>query len=406
MHGAGYGWIKRAALAGSLLSTFALAGLTNVGAASGAPISAHVESPPGSYKNIGICRTGEPGAGTLSSTYENFASGTYTVEYTIYGVENASFSSQMVVSSTDPSPVVLWSGIAPGTFHLEQVVTPAGSTPPREPLPESPPSVGSGPVVTIPDCLANGDVAPITAPIDGMVASPDGGGYSIFGVDGNVYPEGDAATGAGVYRTAIDKPIVGMASTPDGKGAWLVASDGGIFASGDAQYFGSMGGQPLNKPIVGMAATSDGKGYWLVASDGGIFSFGDAAFHGSTGALHLNKPIVGMAADYATGGYWLVAADGGIFSFDAPFLGSTGSLRLNKPIVGMEAAPNGSGYRFVATDGGVFCFGLAFAGSMADQTLNAPIVGMAPFGRGGYWLVAADGGIFSFGGAPYRGSPA
>jgi hypothetical protein len=357
-----------------------------------------------SYK--GICQAGEPGEGTLSTTYIGYASGQYTVEDSIYGTHNASFSSTMTVSSSTPSPVVMWNGIAPGTYRLLQTVTPAGSTPPSLPLTQPSQFQAPLPEVTIPDCLANGATAPITAAVNGMVVTPDSGGYSLYGVDGNVYSEGDAETNAGVYQLAINQSVVGMASDPDGKGAWLVASDGGIFASGNAQFFGSTGALTLNKPIVGIATTSDGKGYWLVASDGGIFSFGDAAFHGSTGSIHLNQPIVGMAADYATGGYWLVAADGGVFSFDAPFLGSTGNLKLNKPIVGMEAAPNGNGYRFVATDGGVFSFGLPFAGSMGGQSLNQPIVGMAPFGNNGYWLVAADGGIFSFGGAPFYGTPA
>ena len=77
----------------------------------------------------------------------------------------------------------------------------------------------------------------------------------------------------------LDAPIVGMAAMPDGGGYWLVASDGGIFSFGDADFFGSMGGQP-HAPIVGMAATCDGGGDWFVAADGGIFSFGDALFRG------------------------------------------------------------------------------------------------------------------------------
>ena len=83
----------------------------------------------------------------------------------------------------------------------------------------------------------------------------------------------------------LNAPIVGMAATPDGGGYWLVAADGGIFNYGDARFFGSAGSLPLNAPIVGMAATHDGGGYWLVATDGGIFSYGDARFAGSTGAL-------------------------------------------------------------------------------------------------------------------------
>ena len=121
-------------------------------------------------------------------------------------------------------------------------------------------------------------------------------------------------------------PVVGMAATPDGGGYWLVGSDGGIFAYGDAGFYGSAGALTLNAPIVGMAATSDGKGYWLVASDGGIFNYGDAAFFGSRGGQPLNAPIVGMAATPDGGGYWLVASDGGIFAYgNAGFAGSAGA---------------------------------------------------------------------------------
>jgi hypothetical protein len=39
----------------------------------------------------------------------------------------------------------------------------------------------------------------------------------------------------------LNAPIVGMTATPDGGGYWLVAGDGGIFAFGDAPFAGSRG---------------------------------------------------------------------------------------------------------------------------------------------------------------------
>jgi hypothetical protein len=127
----------------------------------------------------------------------------------------------------------------------------------------------------------------------------------------------------GSSLSALNAPIVGIAATPDGGGYWLVAADGGIFTFGDAKFLGSLGAVTLNQPIVGMAATPDGGGYWLVAADGGIFTFGDAKFLGSLGAVTLNQPIVGMAATPDGGGYWLVAADGGVFTFgSAVYAGS------------------------------------------------------------------------------------
>ena len=244
-----------------------------------------------------------------------------------------------------------------------------------------------------------------------IVPTDPGDGYYIFGQAGELSGFGNDnylvyLDGAGDYN--LNAPIVGMAATPDGGGYWMVGSDGGVFASGDAQFYGSTGNLTLNKPIVGMAATPDGRGYYFVASDGGVFTYGDAVFHGSTGAMHLNKPIVGMALTPDGGGYWLVASDGGIFSYgNAQFYGSTGAMRLNQPIVGMAPAPNGNGYWLVASDGGIFAYGAdaQFYGSTGAIHLNSPIVGMVPTQNGsGYWFVASDGGVFNYGNAPFDGS--
>ena len=93
----------------------------------------------------------------------------------------------------------------------------------------------------------------------------------------------------------LTRPVVGMAASPQGGGYWMVASDGGVFAFGTAGFYGSTGAIKLNRPVVGMAATPDGRGYWLVASDGGVFTFGDAQFDGSLGSTPLPAPIVGVA---------------------------------------------------------------------------------------------------------------
>jgi hypothetical protein len=235
-------------------------------------------------------------------------------------------------------------------------------------------------------------------------------GYYIFGQQGELAGFGNdnyLVYLLGAADVNLNAPIVGMAATPDGGGYWMVGSDGGVFSSGDAQFYGSTGNLHLNKPIVGMAATPDGRGYWFVASDGGIFAYGDAQFYGSTGSISLNKPIDGMAATPSGRGYWLVASDGGIFAYgDAQFHGSTGSIHLNKPIVGMASTPSGNGYWLVATDGGIFAYGDAqFYGSTGSIVLNKPIEGMVPTrDGGGYWFVASDGGVFSYGNAPFEGS--
>jgi cell wall-associated NlpC family hydrolase len=245
----------------------------------------------------------------------------------------------------------------------------------------------------------------LVAPVVGMAATPDGGGYWLANAAGDVSSHGSAVSYGSMAGKTLAAPITHIVATPDGKGYWLVAADGGIFTFGDAGFYGSMGGHHLNKPVVDMTPTADGKGYWLVGSDGGVFSFGDAVFQGSMGGQHLNQPVVGIAADDQTGGYWEVASDGGIFSFGSPFFGSTGKIVLNKPVNGMTPTANGQGYFFVASDGGTFAYGNAkFQGSTGGMRLNAPIVGMAvDDATGGYWLVGSDGGIFSFA-APFYGA--
>ena len=77
-------------------------------------------------------------------------------------------------------------------------------------------------------------------------------------------PFGTTAVGANAVAGA-NAPVVGLAATPDGGGYWLVASDGGIFSYGDAHFYGSTGSLHLNAPIVGMAATPERRratGWW------------------------------------------------------------------------------------------------------------------------------------------------
>ncbi len=167
-----------------------------------------------------------------------------------------------------------------------------------------------------------------TAPFGAWLSTSNGGVFAICG----------ATFFGSMGGTRLAAPIVGIAATPDGGGYWLVASDGGVFAFGDARYSGSMGAKVLNKPIVGMASTADGKGYWLVASDGGVFAFGDARYSGSMGGATINAPMVGIAADPDGTGYWTVAADGGVFAFgDAPFLGSARGQITGTSAVGITS---------------------------------------------------------------------
>jgi hypothetical protein len=234
-------------------------------------------------------------------------------------------------------------------------------------------------------------------------------GIVLAGRDGGVFNYGTAPFAGSMGSRTLNAPVVGIAATPDGGGYWEVASDGGVFNFGDAAFYGSMGGQHLNAPVVGIAATPDGRGYWLVAADGGVFNFGDAAFHGSMGGQHLNAPVVGVAASDG-GGYWLVASDGGVFNYGkAGFFGSAGGQRLNAPVTGIAATPDGGGYWLAGSDGGVFNYGNAgFYGSVPGQGIvgQPPVVGISRTPTGaGYWLVGSSGAVYTYGDAAFLGSP-
>jgi hypothetical protein len=185
----------------------------------------------------------------------------------------------------------------------------------------------------------------------GVASTPSSkGGWILHGSGGTVVPFGDAkwlGDGSNLGLYGVTWPpfgssiayFQGIVSTPDGGGYWLVGVDGGVFAYGDAAFYGSMGGKPLNAPISGIARTGDGHGYWLVASDGGIFSFGDASFHGSMAGALLNEGMVGIAANPGGTGYWTTSLDGGVFAFgDAPFLGSMANKFIKRPIYGIAAS--------------------------------------------------------------------
>jgi ribosomal protein L24E len=155
--------------------------------------------------------------------------------------------------------------------------------------PYPPPAHVNQPVVGI-------AVDPVAAPgsFNGPYPYP-GSGYWEVASDGGLFSFGSAHFYGSMGAVPLTRPVVGMAANPQGGGYWMVASDGGIFAFGTAGFYGSTGAIRLNRPVVGMAATPDGRGYWLVASDGGVFTFGDAHFYGSLGDTPLAAPIVGVA---------------------------------------------------------------------------------------------------------------
>jgi hypothetical protein len=222
---------------------------------------------------------------------------------------------------------------------------------------------------------------PLLTPAAGAPPPPEppAQGYWLVAADGGIFSFGGAGFFGSAGGQALPAPVVGMAATPDGGGYREVERNGQVGSFGDTVPESTSAGA---LDAVGIAAVSDGA--YLEAFDGGQVLEQEGTFALFQASLPaLNAPIVGIAstsiASTSTGPFWLVAADGGVFGFDnAPFLGSMGGRRLNSPIVGMAATPDGNGYWLVASDGGIFSFGDAtFEGSTGGMRLNAPIVGMA-----------------------------
>ncbi len=76
-------------------------------------------------------------------------------------------------------------------------------------------------------------------------------GILLAGSDGGISALGTATSHGSMGGSHLNAPIVGMAATPDGGGYWLVASDGGIFSFGNATFDGSMGGSRPQRPHRG-----------------------------------------------------------------------------------------------------------------------------------------------------------
>jgi hypothetical protein len=209
---------------------------------------------------------------------------------------------------------------------------------------------------------------PLNTPIVGMAATPTGGGYWLVASDGGIFAFGNAAyfgslPGDNVTPTAADfsytstgnewliySGIQGMAATPTGGGYWMYGPDGGVYAFGDAGFFGSVPGALGHvpaAPVMSFAATPSGQGYRMVGMDGGVYSFGAAQFYGSLPGDGVPSPLpfitsfastpnsiidnVAVSLDMADqivatpggGGYWVASLNGGIFAFgDAPYEGS------------------------------------------------------------------------------------
>ena len=228
--------------------------------------------------------------------------------------------------------------------------------------------------------------------------------------DGGVFTYGTAQFAGSMGGRHLNAPVVGMAATPDGGGYWLVAADGGVFNFGDARFYGSMGGQHLNAPIVGMAATPDGQGYWLVAADGGVFNFGDAPFAGSMGgsaSMHRWSAWRPPPTAGATG--WsrptAVSSTSGTPRSTVQWVVSTSTTRW--PASPARRTAGATGW-WPPTAASSITAMPGFFGSVPGQGIvgQPPIVGISRTPSGaGYWLVGSNGAVYSYGDAAFLGAP-
>jgi hypothetical protein len=253
---------------------------------------------------------------------------------------------------------------------------------------------------------------PASAPTPGILDKV-AAGYWLAAADGRVFGLGASPSLGGVAATRA-APVVGIAASPDGGGYLVVTSNGGVAAFGDVEAEGDLPSRHVAvNDIVAIAPTTDGRGYWLIGRDGGEFAFGDARYHGSLPGLGLHvHDVVGMVATPGGGGYLLVGADGGVFAFGATrFYGSLPGRHVQvSDIRAILPSATGRGYVLVGGDGGAFVFGSGarYYGSLPGRGVRvSDVVGIAlTADDGGYLMAGADGAVYGFGDAVVSPSPA
>ena len=175
-------------------------------------------------------------------------------------------------------------------------------------------------------------------PVVGIVATADRGGYWLDASDGGVFSFGDtqfygSIPGLGLHPAgsglahSLNAPIVGMVASHDQGGYFMVASDGGVFAFGDAHFAGScpsIGG--CAGAAVAVMPDASANGYWLITSRGDVYAFGDAPYFGAPG----HGTVTSAVATPDGKGYGILLGDGEVFAYgDAAKLGSPSSANFS-----------------------------------------------------------------------------
>ena len=229
-------------------------------------------------------------------------------------------------------------------------------------------------------------------PIVGITSTVNDGGYWLVASDGGIFSFGDAGyygsiPGLGVAPAGtsggdhLNAPIVGMVASSDGGGYFMVAADGGVFAFGDATFEGSCPGiGGCAGAAVAVAPDASGRGYWLITATGHIYSFGDAAYYGAPGPQ--SSSVTSMVHTAGGLGYWVLLANGSVCAYGdaAGWGGPTGSVTAPNSASAIFATSDGGGYWVTSAIGEVFAYGDApYDGGMSGILLNGSIIAAAGF---------------------------
>ncbi len=226
-------------------------------------------------------------------------------------------------------------------------------------------------------------------PVLGIVPTKDRGGYWLDASDGGVFSFGDtqfygSIPGLGLHPAgsglpnSLDAPIVGMVASHDQGGYFMVASDGGVFAFGDATFAGSCPGiGGCAGAAVAVMPDASGNGYWLVTQTGHVYAFGDAPNLGAPGPQ--SSAINSAVATPSGHGYYIVDANGQVFAYGDATGGlgnvSPGATGGSNPASAIFVTSDGGGYWVSDARGDVYTFGDApNDGSMAGTHLNGSII--------------------------------
>lgn len=119
--------------------------------------------------------------------------------------------------------------------------------------------------------------------------------------------------------------VVSMAAAPDGLGYWLLMVNGDIHAYGSAQDFGD-----CNDCVSGsdrfadIEAAPNGQGLWVLTAQGYVHAVGNVGTWGNCSPCSNSNPGVDLVPGPDSLGYWVLDAAGGIHA-----MGAQGSIVPN-----------------------------------------------------------------------------